>query len=73
MKNQDKATAGDLSDTDLSNIPSGEFKAMIIKILSRLSDRVMESNHAEQQQKLCKMRTDLGNSVTPLNINAFAL
>ena len=33
MKEQDKAMARDLSKTDMSNVPDGEFKVMIIRIL----------------------------------------
>ena len=40
MKEQDKATARDLSDTDISNMPFGEFKAMLIKMLNGLEKRV---------------------------------
>ena len=36
MKEQDKITAGDLSETEMSNIPDTEFKVMIIKILTGL-------------------------------------
>ena len=36
MKEQEKATAGDLSKTDISNMPDREFKEMIIKRLSGL-------------------------------------
>ena len=35
-KGQDKATARDLSKTDISNMPDREFKAMIIRILTKL-------------------------------------
>ena len=34
MKEQDEAMARDLSETDISNIPDGEFKVMIIGILT---------------------------------------
>jgi len=42
MKEQDKVMAGDLSETDVSNMPDGEFKAMIIRILSRLEKRMVD-------------------------------
>ena len=32
MKEQDKAKSRDLSETDINNMPNGEFKAMIIRI-----------------------------------------
>ena len=43
--------------------------------INDLRDRVMESNQSEQkrEKKLCNMRTDLGNSVTPSNIITFVL
>ena len=40
MKEEDKATARDLSDTDIGNMPAGEFKAMIIRILTGLEKRM---------------------------------
>ena len=39
MKEQDKATARELSKIDISNTPDREFKAMIIRILTRLEKR----------------------------------
>ena len=39
MKEQDKATARDLSETDISNMPEGEFKAIIIRIFTRLEKK----------------------------------
>jgi len=41
MKEHNKATATDLSETDISNMPDTEFKAMIIKILTELEKRVI--------------------------------
>ena len=40
VKEQDKATARDLNETDISNMPNGEFKAMIISILTGLEKRM---------------------------------
>jgi len=40
MKEQDKITAGDLTETDIRNISEGVFKAMIIRILTGLEKRV---------------------------------
>ena len=34
MKEQDKAMARDLSETDIRNMPAGVFKAMIIRIFT---------------------------------------
>lgn len=40
MNVKDKAMAGDLSNTDISNIPDRIFKTMVIRILSGLEKRV---------------------------------
>ena len=40
MKEQDKATARDPSEADISNMLDREFKAMIIRILTRLEKTV---------------------------------
>ena len=34
MKEQDKAMAGDLRETDINNIPDREYIVMVIKILT---------------------------------------
>jgi len=39
MKEQEKAMDRDQSKTDISNIPDGQFKAMIIRILTGLENR----------------------------------
>ena len=39
MKEQDKAMARNLSKTDISNIPDGDFKVTIIRILTGLEKR----------------------------------
>jgi len=43
MKEQDKATARDLIEADISNIPDGELKATIIRILTGLEKRIETS------------------------------
>jgi len=40
MKEQGKAMSRDLSETNISNMPDGEFKAMIIRILTGLEKRM---------------------------------
>ena len=40
MKEHDKATAGDLKETDINNMPEGVFKATIIRMLTGLEKRV---------------------------------
>ena len=43
MKAQDKAKTRDISETDISNMPDGEFKAIIIRrIITRLGKRIEE-------------------------------
>ena len=44
MKEQEQATAGDLSKTFISNMPDGIFKAVIISILTRLEEKVEDIN-----------------------------
>lgn len=44
MKDQNKARAQDLSKTDISKVPDGEFKAMIIKTLTGHEKKVDEKN-----------------------------
>ena len=39
MKEQDKAMTRDLRKPDISNMPDGEFKATIIRILTGLEKR----------------------------------
>ena len=42
--------------------------------ISNQEDKVMESNLNKRERKeLCKMRTDLGNSVTASNVITFIL
>lgn len=40
MKEQDKAKAGDLSETDISHMHDREFEAVVIRILTGLEKRV---------------------------------
>ena len=40
MKEQDKTTARDLSEMDISNMPDREFKTMIIKTLTGLGKKM---------------------------------
>ena len=40
MKEQDKATTRDLSERTISNMPDGEFKAMIITMLAGIEKRM---------------------------------
>ena len=50
MKERDKAMAGDLSDTDMSNRPDREFKVVIITIFTGLEERVKDMNETLNTQ-----------------------
>ena len=43
IKEYNKAMATELSKTDLSNMPDGEFKATIIRILTGLKKRIEDN------------------------------
>ena len=53
MKEQDKATTRDLSKIDTSNMPDGEFKATIIRILTGLEKRI---RHQEDKRKIKELK-----------------
>ena len=40
MKEEEKATARDISETDISNMPDGVFEAMIIRVFTGLEKRM---------------------------------
>ena len=40
MKEEDKVITRDLSETDISNMPDGEFKATVIRILTGFDKRI---------------------------------
>ena len=40
MKEQDKTSEKELSETEISNLPNKEFKVMVIKILIGLGKRI---------------------------------
>jgi len=59
MKEQDKITAGDLTETDIRNISEGVFKAMIIRILTGLEKRVedmSETLNTEKRNKIAERK-----------------
>ena len=43
-KEQDKVMARDLIETDISNMPDGEFKTIIIRILAELEKRRLQQD-----------------------------
>ena len=70
IKEQDKAMPRDLDAIDISNVPNGKFKTMIIEILPRLEERVenisetinteIRSNVAQIKGSKTKMRHVFG-------------
>ena len=46
MQEKHKATARDVSKIDVSNMPDGEFKATIIRILTGLEKRIEDIRDA---------------------------
>lgn len=43
MIEQDKTTVKDLSKTDMSNMPDGEFKTIVIRIFTGLEKRIEDN------------------------------
>ena len=67
MKARDKATARHLSKTDIGNMPDGEFKATIIRILTGLEKRIEDISEiltAEIKEVKKIMQGCLGGSVS---------
>ena len=70
MKEQDKATAGDLSEIDLINMPDREFKIMITKILTRLEKRVegnTETLNTEIKNNQSEMKSTINKIINTLD------
>lgn len=44
VEKESKMRARDLNKTEVSNMPAGEYKAMVIKILTGLEERVEDLN-----------------------------
>ena len=62
MKEQDKATARDLSETDIGNMLDREFKTMNIKILSGLEKRLVnisETLNIEIRNKIAEIKDSI--------------
>ena len=51
MKEQDMATARDLSETNTRNMPNREFKVMIIKIVTGLEKRMEDMSETLKRDK----------------------
>ena len=54
MKEQDKAMARGLSRTEINNIPDGEFKATIVKILTGLEKRQHQCDPYHRDKRVKK-------------------
>ena len=64
MKEKNKATAKDLSKRDVSNMADGEFKAIIIRILTGLEKRVediSETFKAEIKNNIAEIKGSINN------------
>ena len=64
LKEQDKAMATDLTKTDISNRPDGEFKATIIKILPGLKKRLQDILEALITEINNKKESEMKNAIT---------
>jgi len=50
MKEWNKIRAGDLSETEISNMSDSEFKVMLIKILARIEKGVQDLHETLHQE-----------------------
>ena len=66
IKERDKATARDPSETGVSNMPDGEFKATIIRILARLEKRMEDSETLYHRDKRAKKESDQQSAINRL-------
>ena len=58
MKEKEMATARDLGETDISNIPVGESTGMIIKILPELEENVKDMSET--------FNTEISNNIAEI-------
>jgi len=63
MKEHDKITTRELNKTEISNMPKGEFKVMVIKILTGLEKAVDElsENFNKDMESIKKNQSELKN------------
>lgn len=68
MKEQDKAMARDLSKTDTSNVPNGEFKAAIILILTGFEKRMedIRGTFTTEIKELKKTESEMRNIINEI-------
>ena len=68
MKEQDHTTARDLSKTDISNMPDGEFKATIIRILTGLEKRIEDISETltTEIKELKKNQSEMKNAINEI-------
>ena len=66
MKEQDKITARDLNEMEISNMPDREFQVMVIKKLSGLEKRVgnLSETLNKELENIKKNQSEIKNSVT---------
>ena len=76
MKEQGKAMARDISQTGISNMPDGEFKATIIRILTEIGKRmedfrkILTTEIKELKKNQSKMKNaikEIGNRLGTMN------
>lgn len=75
MKKQNKAIDRDLSETDISSIPDGEYKAIIKKILTGLKKRLKDINETftTKIKELKKNQSEMKNVINEIGNNLMQL
>ena len=70
MKEQDKTSEGELSEMETSNLPSKEFKVMIIKMLKELGRRMDKQSEnldvLTELENIKKNETAVKNTITEI-------
>ena len=70
MKEQDKISEGELSEMETSNLPSKEFKVMIIKMLKELGRRMDKQSEnldvLTELENIKKNETAVKNTITEI-------
>ena len=67
MKEHDKVMARALSETDINNMPDGEFRGTIIRILAELYKRIEDFREALTAEiKELKNESEMKNTLTEI-------
>lgn len=68
VKEQDKAMVRDLREKDISNMPNGEFKATIMRLLTGLKKRMEDIREAltAEIKDLKKNHSEMKNAITEI-------